>query len=152
MFKKYTTQYSILRSRFLNCCKKLTFQIRKFGQYVIDWIASQPDGNTAEALSKWAQGEDIIFRGAPSVLIALTPSKEGGKGPALPLAPVDGSIALATVELIAPSLGLGTCWAGRFQRAAAAWAPLQAELKPMECVGAVRSSTFWFFIVTGNDW
>ena len=50
-------------------------------------------------------GEDIIFRGAPHLLVVANPVKA-------PCAKEDVIIALSYFELYANSLGLGTCWCG----------------------------------------
>ena len=50
-------------------------------------------------------GEDVIFRNAPSMIIVSTNIKA-------PCANVDPIIALSYIELYAQSLGLGTCWCG----------------------------------------
>lgn len=67
-------------------------------------------------------GEDRVLRGAPH-LIVVHAEKENR------FAPVASANALAYLELAAPSLGLGTCWAGYFTRAAGAYAPLQEALR-----------------------
>lgn len=53
----------------------------------------------------WEKGEDAILRGAPALLIAHTPTAYG-------MGTVDSTIALTYMDLAAPSLGLGCCWAG----------------------------------------
>jgi len=50
-------------------------------------------------------GADVIFRGAPHVLIVSTP-------PDTPCATEDVPLALAYFELLAQSAGLGTTWCG----------------------------------------
>ena len=50
-------------------------------------------------------GEDIIFRGAPHMLVVLTPKNA-------PCKDVDPIIALSYFELYAKSLGISTCWCG----------------------------------------
>ncbi|MCQ2754894.1 MAG: nitroreductase family protein [bacterium] len=50
-------------------------------------------------------GEDIVFRGAPHLLVVANPVKA-------PCAKEDVIIALSYFELYANSLGLGTCWCG----------------------------------------
>ena len=55
-----------------------------------------------EALEK---GEDIIFRGAPHIVVVSSPITA-------PCAPQDPIIALSYLELYAQHLGLGTCWCG----------------------------------------
>ena len=68
---------------------------------------SLPDGMEffAKFLTAWDQGRDIIFRGAPHMLIVSSP-KEATSGEADPF------IALSYFELMADSLGLGTVWCG----------------------------------------
>jgi len=51
------------------------------------------------------KGEDIIFRGAPHMIVVSSPVNA-------PCAPQDGVIALSYIELYAQSLGYGTCWCG----------------------------------------
>ncbi len=51
------------------------------------------------------RGEDVIFRGAPHMLVVSNPVKA-------PCAKEDTIIALSYFELYAQSLGIGTCWCG----------------------------------------
>lgn len=51
------------------------------------------------------EGEDIIFRNAPHMIVVSSPIEA-------PCAPTDPVIALSYIELYANSLGLGTCWCG----------------------------------------
>lgn len=53
-------------------------------------------------------GKDVILRGAPHLIMAVS-AKEFGRGPE------NAHFSLAYAELLAPTLGLGTCWAGFFQ-------------------------------------
>ena len=50
-------------------------------------------------------GEDVIYRNAPSMIVVSSSIKA-------PCANVDPIIALSYIELYAQSLGLGTCWCG----------------------------------------
>ncbi len=50
-------------------------------------------------------GEDVIFRGAPHMIVVSSPLTA-------PCATVDPIIALSYIELYAQHLGLGTCWCG----------------------------------------
>ena len=54
------------------------------------------------------KGEDIIFRGAPNMVVVSSPITA-------PCAPQDSVIALSYIELYANSLGFGTCWCGYAQ-------------------------------------
>jgi nitroreductase len=53
-------------------------------------------------------GEDRILRGAPHLIVAHAPAD-------LLAAPVSTVLSLEYVELYAPALGIGTCWAGYTQ-------------------------------------
>lgn len=84
-------------------------------------------------ISRWQAGEDVILRGAPAVIVTHAP--QGDR-----MAPSTCTIALAYLELAATSLGLGTCWAGYFNAAAAGYAPMQAALglpAGHQCFGAM---------------
>jgi nitroreductase len=53
--------------------------------------------------------------------VALAPASD-------PAAPIACTLALAYLELAAPSFGLGCCWAGYLHMAALHWPPLRAAL------------------------
>lgn len=55
--------------------------------------------------NSFEKGEDIIFRGAPHMIVVSSPINA-------PCAPQDPVIALSYIELYAQSLGYGTCWCG----------------------------------------
>jgi nitroreductase/NAD-dependent dihydropyrimidine dehydrogenase PreA subunit len=61
-----------------------------------------------KAIAAWEAGSDSVLRGAPVVVIAMAP-KEAMNGL------VDLTLALSYLDLIAPTMGLGTCWAGLLQ-------------------------------------
>ena len=87
----------------------------------------------AAIVRAWEAGTDRITRGAPGLVIAHAPKEYG-------LAQTDSTIALTFADLAAPSLGLGTCWAGFFMVAASQWPPLQQALALPEgnaCCGAL---------------
>jgi len=84
-------------------------------------------------VSAWDAGHDLISRGAPALVFVHAPKDYAA-------AQVDSTIALTTLDLAAPSFGLGTCWAGFFMAAAAHWPPLQQALSLSEgnaCFGAM---------------
>jgi nitroreductase len=56
---------------------------------------------------RWLQGEDLIYRNAPSMVVAAVNSRMLGDET---LKTVDPIIALSYVDLYAQSLGLGTLW------------------------------------------
>ncbi len=74
--------------------------------------------NMSRLIKAAESGSDPVLRGAPALVVAHGPKTYGG-------AIIDSTIALTTLELAAFSFGLGTCWAGFFQIAAAGWGPLQ---------------------------
>eukprot|EP00727_Mastigamoeba_balamuthi_P008275 m51a1_g407 hypothetical protein (261) ;mRNA; f:738293-739375 len=53
-------------------------------------------------------GHDVVLRGAPQLLVAHAPSGQHTAA----MADIDLAIALTTAELVAVSMGLGTCWNG----------------------------------------
>jgi nitroreductase/NAD-dependent dihydropyrimidine dehydrogenase PreA subunit len=62
------------------------------------------------AIAAWDAGFDAILRSAPALIVASAP-QEAYNGM------IDVTLALCYLELMAPVLGLGTCWAGMLQRA-----------------------------------
>jgi nitroreductase/NAD-dependent dihydropyrimidine dehydrogenase PreA subunit len=69
----------------------------------------------------WDEGLDSILRNAPAVIVALAPV-EAMNGM------VDLTLALSYLDLIAPAMGLGTCWAGLLHRGILALPPLKEML------------------------
>lgn len=104
-------------------------EIQRLAGMVIEWmlsmLAQQPDFanllHMDRIVARWEKGEDAICRNAPHVIVAHA-SKENRR------APVASTIALAYLELAAPSFGLGACWAGYFNAAASSWPPMQKAL------------------------
>ncbi|HSW57742.1 MAG TPA: nitroreductase family protein [Dehalococcoidales bacterium] len=62
-----------------------------------------------------------FLRGAPALVCAVATKNS-------PMALIDSTIALTTLELAATSLGLGGCWAGMVYFMAGSYAPVQAVL------------------------
>jgi nitroreductase/NAD-dependent dihydropyrimidine dehydrogenase PreA subunit len=62
------------------------------------------------AIASWDAGNDSVLRGATAIVTAMAP-KEAMNGT------VDLTLALSYLDLFAPVLGLGTCWAGLLQGA-----------------------------------
>ena len=104
-------------------------EIQKLAGMVIDWmrymLKQQPDLanllHMGRVVDRWEKGKDPVCRKAPHMIITHA-SKENR------MAPVAATIALAYLELAAPSFGLGACWAGYFNAAAASWPPMQKAL------------------------
>jgi nitroreductase/NAD-dependent dihydropyrimidine dehydrogenase PreA subunit len=68
-------------------------------------IASLP-----RAVAAWDAGYDGVLRNAPALVVASAP-KEAFNGM------IDVTLALCYLDLMAPTLSLGTCWAGMLQSA-----------------------------------
>lgn len=68
-------------------------------------IASLP-----RAVAAWEAGYDAVLRNAPALVVASAP-QEAFNGM------IDVTLALCYLDLMAPILGLGTCWAGMLQLA-----------------------------------
>jgi len=106
-----------------------TSRLRKLTGMAIDWMRfmSESDSplnsyfNFAGMVKAWKKGKDPICRHAPHLAMAYAHKDARSAG-------VDGIIALAYLDLMAPALGIGTCWCGFFQYAATQWPPLREEL------------------------
>lgn len=104
-------------------------EVRRLGGLVADWMRSLLAERAEFALSmhmdrvvdSWDKGIDRILRSSPHLIVAHGLST-------LPLSQSSCFIALTYLELAAPSLGLGTCWAGYFTAAANFYPPLHAAL------------------------
>lgn len=104
--------------------------LQKIRSIVLEWmremVASQPDVadrlNMPGIIKADERGEDRILRGAPMLIVASAPQD-------LRPAPGTTMLALEYVELYAPTLGLGTCWAGYTQLCAQQYPPLAEYLK-----------------------
>ena len=76
---------------------------------ILDALTKKPVKAIANKFSKYANaflnGEDIVFRGAPHMVVVSTPVDA-------PCYNVDPMIALSYFELYAQSMNIGTCWCG----------------------------------------
>ncbi|GAB4221504.1 MAG: nitroreductase family protein [Spirochaetota bacterium] len=105
-------------------------EIHALVQHVIDWmhtiIINFPE--IAKSMHfdmitrAWEDGIDTVTHSAPVIIVA-----HGKKSN--PNTPTSCTIALAHLELIAPSLGLGCCWAGYFSWCAMVYHPLKKALQ-----------------------
>lgn len=92
---------------------------------VLDWIDQEVASGSARAAELHlagaaraaAKGKDVIFRGAPHVVVVHAP--DSGITPAL-----DAAIAGAWLEIAAAAAGLGACWCGYLIFALAAHPPV----------------------------
>ncbi|VEN74540.1 Ferridoxin [Candidatus Desulfarcum epimagneticum] len=115
--------------------------VEKMAGHVADWMRYMmtEHKDVAEMMhmdlvvEKWEKGSDGICRGAPHVIVAHGPAQD-------PTAQTAATIALTYLDLAAHALGLGSCWAGFFNAAAAFFPPMQKALGLPEgnaCLGAM---------------
>eukprot|EP00727_Mastigamoeba_balamuthi_P010880 m51a1_g6414 hypothetical protein (474) ;mRNA; r:274863-279492 len=90
-------------------------------------------------IKAYEAGQNILTRDAPHILVAYV--AEGGR-----VEDIDVSIALETAELVASSMGLGTCWGGLLFDAYMSSEPLQAFY---EKIGVPRGSKMQ---VDASEW
>lgn len=104
-------------------------ELHRLAGIVIDWMrwlqTEMPDMvrglHVDRAIRRWQNGEDVILRGAPALIVAYAEKDNR-------MAPSTCTIALTTLELAATSLGLGGCWAGYFNAAATTFPPMVTAL------------------------
>ena len=114
-------------------------KLEPLSQETINWmervIEAQPDSSAADyfrpVVARWSTGYDGILRSAQTLIVPSAP-KENANGL------VDLSIALAYLELAAPPLGMGTCWAGLLRGA------MLATPKLVESMG-LPEGHIWFY-------
>lgn len=119
--------------------KKILEQVAKS---TVEWLEQElnkPDSKLPEGYRKsvadYRDGKDTILRNAPHLILALTPRE------ILPVSTDSAKFALEYVELLAPTIGIGTCWLGLVQLCARAkYPPLWEVLRIPEntlVVGAI---------------
>jgi nitroreductase/NAD-dependent dihydropyrimidine dehydrogenase PreA subunit len=104
-------------------------EVRRLAGLTAAWMGfllkEKPEMAAAMGLGRivraWNDGRDTICRGAPHLVIAFGKASDG-------IASSSSMLALAYLELAAPSFGLGACWAGYLNLAAGQWPPLQEAL------------------------
>jgi len=90
----------------------------------------------ARALAAWDSGRDAMLRHSPVLIVASAP-KETAFGL------IDLTIALTYLDLLAPTLGLGTCWAGLLQGA------LLSSPQLRETVGIPKGHSSYYPMMLG---
>jgi nitroreductase/NAD-dependent dihydropyrimidine dehydrogenase PreA subunit len=103
--------------------------LKGFAKMAVDWARAllEKDPRSAKfpyipgIVAAWDFGYDAVLRGAPAMVVASAP-KEDLNGT------VNLSVALSYLELAAPSMGLGACWAGLLKGALLFWQPLQKAI------------------------
>ena len=93
-------------------------KVRQLSASVINWMeellkAKSPMAESfrfARLVESWGNGEDMICRGAPCIIVAYGLKDD-------PLVPQSCTISATYLELAAFGCGLGACWAGYVQMA-----------------------------------
>ncbi len=119
-------------------------KIKRIAGFTVDWLRQiLKDSQIATAMpflplvvSGWDAGYDPVLRDAPVLIVASAP-KEAMNGL------VDLTIALSYLELLAPTIGLGTCWAGLLQGA------LLASPSLRDAVGIPKTHTHHYPMMLG---
>ena len=103
--------------------------LKKVSSLTIDWlrqIVKDPQVVAASPylpviVAAWDAGYDAVLRNAPAVIVGSSPREIMTGG-------VDVTIAVTYLDLMAPMLGLGTCWAGLLQGAFVGSPSLKEEI------------------------
>ena len=103
--------------------------IREFAKLAADWARAllEKDPQAAKMpylpgiVAAWDAGYDAVLRGAPALVVASAP-REDLNGT------VNLTLALSYLELAAPGMELGACWAGLLKGALLAWPPLKKAI------------------------
>jgi nitroreductase/NAD-dependent dihydropyrimidine dehydrogenase PreA subunit len=120
-------------------------KIRKIAELTVEWmrqiLVSTPQVAhdmplLPKMIEKWDSGNDIVFWGAPALVVASAPLE------AL-FGTIDVTLALSYLDLVAPTLGLGTCWAGLLQMATTSSTALR------ETLGIPERHTHYFTLMIG---
>jgi nitroreductase/NAD-dependent dihydropyrimidine dehydrogenase PreA subunit len=116
-------------------------ELKNLSGIVADWMRWMVDEkpeiaasiNLEKTLQRWERGIDVILRDAPAVVLAHAEKNNR-------TAVSSCVIALTYLELAAKSMGLGCCWAGFFNTAAASFPAMKQALglpEGHQCFGAM---------------
>ncbi|MCP5070278.1 MAG: ferridoxin [bacterium] len=103
--------------------------LRKYGEITVDfmrWMLEHMPEIAKEIhfdkdVELWEGGSDVVFQDAPIVILAHAPESNQ-------TARESSIIALTYLDLAATSLGLGSCWAGLFEKAVEYFPPMKQEI------------------------
>jgi nitroreductase len=101
-------------------------QLKEFSKLTVDYLRKMLREAPRQTIppyvsrivSAWEAGHDAVLRNAPVLILASAP-REAVNGM------VDVALSMSYLDLSAPTLGLGTCWAGLIQRGLLQWPPLK---------------------------
>jgi nitroreductase/NAD-dependent dihydropyrimidine dehydrogenase PreA subunit len=106
-----------------------TREVRRLIAMAVGWMRSTADSgnplavryNLSGMVQAWEEGRDHICHNAPHLVIAHVHEEN-------PVARTNAIIALAHLDIVAPSFGLGACWGGIFMQAVSNREPLRTAL------------------------
>ena len=104
-------------------------RIKRVAALTVDWVRQLAKDPKVVAVAPylpmvvaaWDAGFDSVLRNAPAIVVASAPKE-------IMTGQVDVTIAQTYLDLAAPALGLGACWAGLLQGALAASPSLKEEI------------------------
>jgi nitroreductase/NAD-dependent dihydropyrimidine dehydrogenase PreA subunit len=111
-------------------CVETPAEKDRLSRLVIEWMRKMvaendesflPASMMERIIGDWEEGFDRIGRGAPHMIVAHGPAT-------LPATDSSAYIALASLELIAFAMGLGTCWGGYYAVCANRHPPMKEAL------------------------
>jgi nitroreductase/ferredoxin len=118
-------------------------KINELAGKTIDWmrhVLKEDPGNAPYFMglftTAWDNNSDMVLRNAPVLVVAMAPENVGN-------GMVDPTLALCYLELAAPTLGLGTCWAGALRRAILNWQPAR------EAMGLPEGYPYYYPMILG---
>ncbi len=119
-------------------------KIKEMAGTAVDWMRTVLEKTPQSAppympvvIRSWDMGFDAVLRDAPVLVVASAP-KEAGNGM------VDVTLSLSYFELAAPTLGLGTCWAGLLQGA------LLSSSAAREALGLPKGHPYHYPMMVGR--
>ncbi|KKM58090.1 hypothetical protein LCGC14_1549940 [marine sediment metagenome] len=104
--------------------------VKEVSDHVIQWMAklvkwrhpaARKGYDFKRLIEAYEAGLDVITRRAPALVITHAPKSHH-------FGVIDSTIALTSMDIAAPSLGLGTCWGGFIMAAAGDHKPLQKHV------------------------
>src|SRR6185369_16374907 len=104
-------------------------EVRRLTSLAVDWMRETATSgnplavryNLAGMVKAWEEGRDHICHNAPHLVIAHVNAEN-------PVARINAIVALAHLDIVAPSFSLGACWGGIFMQAVNNWEPIRTAL------------------------
>ena len=118
--------------------------VREFAKMSAEWARAMLKKNPNAVknpyipgiVAAWDAGYDAVLRGAPALVVASAPKTDLN-------GTVNLTLALSYLELAAPNMGFGACWAGLLKGAMLSWPPLQ------KAIGLPEDHTHYYPMMLG---